>query len=86
MGKAGGGFHVRDQARRIVAPEDVAAAAKQLYDALGTEQRMLVDSRLPTLLPLVAGGTRPASAGGERGAAPDGGFGGPPRDGNNRRD
>ena len=76
-----------DAARdRLTGLEDVAAAAKQLYDALGTEQRMLVDSRMPTLLPLVAGGTRPASAGGERGAAPDGGFGGPPRDGTNRRD
>ena len=60
-----------DQARnRLAALEDVAAAAKTLYDVLGSEQRMLVDARFPTIIPLVAGTAQ--------NAAPEGGGRGRP--------
>ncbi len=75
-----------DSARdRLTALEDIAAATKQFYEMLGAEQKMLVDSRMPSLLPLVTGSARPATATGDRaGAPPDAGGGGRGRDGGTR--
>jgi hypothetical protein len=51
-----------DAARnRLTALEDIAAAAKSLYDSLTPEQKSIADSRLATIIPSAAG-ERPANA------------------------
>jgi len=65
--------HALDIARdRLTALEDVAASAKTLYDALLPEQKLLADSRVGTILPVI-GGAPPAPQGGPQRASPDGG-------------
>jgi len=73
--------HALDVARdRLTALEDVAASAKTLYDTLAPEQKLLADSRIATLLPVIGGGPPPVPQQGEpRRGGPDGGFGGGPR-------
>ena len=67
-----------DAARnRLTALEDVAVAAKALYDVLGPEQKMLLDARSPSILPLLTGANPQAAApetGGRRPSRDDGGF------------
>jgi hypothetical protein len=43
---------------RLTALEDVSTAAKALYEILGPEQKMLVDARFPSIIPLIAGGAQ----------------------------
>ena len=73
---------------RMTALEDIAASAKALYDSLNTEQRLLADSRVATLVPLLAGSAdnsgvpdpmrqRPPAGGNGRG--PRDRDGGPPQ-------
>jgi protein CpxP len=51
-----------DAARnRLTALEDIAAAAKTLYDSLTPEQKSIADSRLATIIPNAAG-ERPVNA------------------------
>jgi hypothetical protein len=73
-----------DRARnRLTALEDVSAAAKVLYEILGPEQKMLVDARFPTIVPLIAGGAQQnvAPVPPDRAGQPaDSAFGGRPRD------
>lgn len=72
-----------DTARnRLTALEDVALAAKAFYDVLNAEQKMLLDARSPSILPLLSGGSTQAAApeaGGSRPPRDDGGFTPPPR-------
>ena len=50
-----------DQARnRLTALEDVAVAAKAFYEVLSPEQKMLLDARSPSILPLLSGGSTQA--------------------------
>ena len=71
---------------RLTALEEIAGAAQRLYDVLTPDQKMLADSRFPTILPLLAGIASQGSAldAGERPGAQDGGFGGLPRGGERR--
>jgi hypothetical protein len=63
-----------DQARnRLTALEDVAVAAKAFYEVLGPEQKMLLDARSPSILPLLSGGSTQA-------ATPEGSVRRPPRE------
>ena len=68
---------------RLTALEDIGAATQALYDGLSPEQKMLADSRFPTIIPLIAGnapqGGAPEATGRSR-PPPDSGFG-PPRGG-----
>jgi hypothetical protein len=66
---------------RLTALEDVATSAKALYEILGPEQKMLVDARFPTIVPLIAGVPQSVpSAPADRSGQPSGAFGGRPRD------
>ena len=68
--------HALDVARdRLTALEDVAASAKALYAVLLPEQKLLADSRVGTILPVIDGGAPPP--GGPQRAGPDGGPGAP---------
>lgn len=72
-GAAGGGVQHIEQAvdaarNRLTALEDVAAVAKSLYAVLSTEQKMLVDSRVATI---VAPRPRTGTAAGVGNSAPD---------------
>lgn len=73
-----------DTARnRLTALEEIAAAAKTLYDGLSPEQKMLADSRFATIIPIITGGA-PAGMPNERLVKPrptqEGSFGRPGRD------
>ena len=55
--------HAVDSTRnRLAALEDVADAAKTLYEVLSPEQRMLTDVRFPSIIPLIGGGTAQTAA------------------------
>ena len=72
-----------DQARnRLTALEDVAVAAKAFYEVLSPEQKMLLDARSPSILPLLSGGSTqapPPDGGGRRPPREEGGFTPPSR-------
>jgi hypothetical protein len=72
-----------DQARnRLTALEDVAVAAKAFYEILSPEQKMLLDARSPSILPLLSGGSTqapPPEASGRRPPRDDGAFTPPSR-------
>ena len=57
---------------RLTALEDVSATAKTLYDGLSPAQKMLVDSRLASILTLLAGNAPEAPG---RPQQPEGSFG-----------
>ena len=66
---------------RMTALEDIAASAKALYDSLNTEQRLLADSRVATLVPLLAGSADNSGVPDPmRQRPPAGGYGRGPRD------
>lgn len=72
--------HLLDIARnRMTALEDIAASAKNLYASLTPEQKLLADSRVATLVPLLAGTAVTPMARDQRRA-------GPPRGGPQERD
>jgi hypothetical protein len=81
--------HVLDVARnRMTALEDIAASAKTLYESLTPDQKLLADSRVATLVPLIAGSgpasgapdtTRPKPASGDFGRGSRGRDAGLPR-------
>ena len=68
-----------DTARnRLTALEEVAAAAKNLYEILNPEQKMLVDARSQSIVSLIAGGApqaAPDAAGAARRPSRDDGGG-----------
>jgi len=58
---------------RLTALEDIAASAKVLYENLNTEQKLLADSRVATLVPLLAGTANASTVPEQRRAGPPGG-------------